>query len=163
VTATGPRKLLLVVGVLLTPAFLYANPIDISSLPPHPTVLCSLLAEVLVVAALVWSLHLKMLLFFLFWYVVNLFSFFLLLQGFFFMAGLAYPSASSGGVIVAAEVLVISAEAAALYGLTRLPLLQKADSKAISWQWAFFASVLGNITSIVTFPIWAVIPWNRIR
>jgi hypothetical protein len=157
------RKLPFVLAILLVPASVYADPIDIGSLPPHPTVLCSLLAEVLVVAALVSRFRLKMLLFLPIWYAVNLFSFFLLLNGFFYLAGLFSPPQGLGAVIIiSAEGSVIIAEAAALYGLSRLPLLQKSDSKKISFGWAVTVSLIGNIVSIVTFPLWALIPWRKI-
>jgi hypothetical protein len=157
------RQFVFIVAFLLLPAPLYANPIDISSLPPHPTVLCSLLAEVLVVALLIWRFHLKMFLFILLWYAVNLFSFFLLLQGMFYLASLANPSPSLGiSIVILAELIVIGAEGAALYGLSRLPLLQTSASKSISWPVALSTSLLGNITSIVTFPLWTLIPWSKI-
>ena len=153
------RKLSLFFAILLFPLSAYANPIaigiDLDSFPPQPAVLCSLLVEVLVVAALVWRFRLKMLLFLPIWYGINLLSFILLLQGFSHVAHLVFPSEVLGAPIaIAAEALVFIAEAAALYGLSRWSLLHRIHSKNIPWASALPVSVIGNFASIVAFHFW---------
>lgn len=118
-----------------------ADPINVAAFPPRPDVLSSLLIEVLVVAAVIWRFRLRMVRFLVAWYVVNLLTFYVLLQGLVVMLD----------SFIIGEFAVFVVEAAALFGLSRLSFFRTVDSKPMPLGWAVAASVVGNLSSILSF------------
>jgi hypothetical protein len=130
---------------LLAATSAYADPIPLNapSLPPQPKVLGALLIEVLVVAALIRGFKLRTVRFIAGWYAVNLFTFCILLQG----------SILLSHSKVFGEVVVVAAEAAVLFGVSRMTFFKKADSKPIPLGWAAVVSLAGNLASMFAFAI----------
>jgi hypothetical protein len=118
-----------------------ADPINVATFPPRPDVLSALLIEVLVVAVVVWRFRLRMARFLVAWYVVNLLTFYLLLQGLVVMLDSFFIP----------EMMVFAVETAVLFGLSRLSFFRSAESKPIPFLWAVAASVAGNLASILSF------------
>jgi hypothetical protein len=143
------RRKLILIGLLLGVAVsAHADPINIASIPPRPEVLGALLIEVLVVVAFLWHFRLRLVRFVFSWLVVNLLSFYILLNG--IIVGLDSLSPVHDYTILA-ECVVIAVEAALLLWVSRLAFLRSADSKPVTFWWAFGASLAGNLASIVSF------------
>ncbi|HWI58015.1 MAG TPA: hypothetical protein VNZ22_12370 [Bacillota bacterium] len=121
----------------------HSDPISVPSLPPQPAVLGALLLEVLVVAAILRSFKLRGARFIAGWYAVNLFTFYILLQGVLLLSNSA----------ALAEVVVFAAEAIALFGVSRVAFFKKSVSRPVPFGWALAASLAGNLTSRCAFAV----------
>jgi hypothetical protein len=138
------RRALYIFGsMLFVTISAHADPINIASLPPRPEILCALLVEVLVVAAVIWRFKLRTVRFLIAWYAVNLFTFYCLLQGL---------MAVQDSFIIG-EFVVFAVEAAALFGLSKLSFFRSLDAKPMPFRWAVAASVVGNVSSILATAI----------
>jgi hypothetical protein len=135
------RPITLIGPILFAAISAQADPINIAALPPRPDVLSALLIEVLVVAVVIWRFRLRMARFLVAWYVVNLLTFYVLLQGLVVMLD----------SFIIGEFTVFAVEAAALFALSRLSFFRSVDSKPIPLGWAVTASVAGNLSSILSF------------
>ncbi|HEX3628147.1 MAG TPA: hypothetical protein VH280_22280 [Verrucomicrobiae bacterium] len=135
------RTLYLIVPILFVPVSAQADPINIASFPPRPDVLIALFVEVLVVAAVIWRFRLRFLRFITAWYVVNLLTFYFLLQGM-----MAVQDSFFIG-----EFVVFAVEAVALFGLSKSRFFRSSDSNPMPFWWACAASVAGNLSSIFAF------------
>lgn len=121
----------------------YADPISVPSLPPQPKVLGALLIEVIIVAAVIRNFKLRTARFIAGWYAVNLFTFYILLQG----------TVMLSGSTIIGEVAVFAAEAAALFGVSRASFFRNSDSRPVPLGWAAAASLAGNLASILAFAV----------
>ena len=135
------RALYFIVPMLFVTFSAHADPINIASFPPRPEILCALLVEVLVVAAVIWRFRLRTVRFLIAWYAVNLLTFYLLLQ---------WLIAVQDSFIIG-ESVVFALEAVALFGLSKLSFFRSVGSKPLPFAWAVAASVAGNVSSILAF------------
>jgi uncharacterized membrane protein len=127
--------------MLFATASAHADPINIASLPPRPEILCSLLVEVIIVAAVLWRFRFRAVRFLIAWYAVNLFTFYFLLQ--------RLMQVQDSFII--GELVVFAVEAVALFGLSKLPFFRSMNAKPMPFGWAVAASVVGNVSSILAF------------
>jgi len=141
--------------MLLLPRVAFGNPVAATSRPPDAALLGAVLVEVSIVSALLWRCRFRMLLFVPCWYIINLVSFYVLVPGFENLNYVLhlYDKVNFLVTLVAMELFVVVVEAAVLYAVSRSPIVLKADSKVLSWRLALLASLLGNVGSVVAYPL----------
>ncbi len=114
----------------------------------------SLFLEVLVVLFLIRHCRLRPVVFCALWFLINLFTFYVLLPGAFIFSSLLLSAVlpesklSESWYYLGAEVTVFLVEALILYGYSRVNQFRTAVGKPVSLRLALAASLAGNLTSV---------------